>query len=150
MKNIRQKKIIELIEKYDIDTQDELASRLNQEGFNVTQATISRDIRQLALTKIPTISGKQKYVILQNQEVITDKKHLRILREGFQSMDTASTILVIRTAVGMAMAIGAAIDALKIKEVVGCIAGDDTVMCVTKSEEDCARLMEMIQEIIAK
>ena len=128
MKVNRHAKIIELINQYQIETQEELADYLNQEGFKVTQATVSRDIRDLKLTKIPAEDGKQRYAVHQSTEQGMGEKYIRVLRDGFVSMDMAQNILVIKTVAGMAMAVCAAIDAMKWNEVVGSIAGDDTIM----------------------
>ncbi|RDU24862.1 arginine repressor [Anaerosacchariphilus polymeriproducens] len=146
MKLKRHTKIIELINKYDIETQEELAEKLNQEGFNVTQATVSRDIRELKLTKV-TIDKKQKYVILQNQEAGMSEKFVRVLKDGFLSMDMAQNILVIKTVSGMAMAVAAALDAMQWNEIVGCIAGDDTIMCAIRSVDDTLYVMEKIRKV---
>ena len=126
MKRRRHEMIIELIKRYDIETQDELADRLVQEGFQVTQATVSRDIRELKLSKVPGTEGRQKYALLNRQEHQMAEKYVGILREAFVSMDCAQNILVIKTVSGMAMAVGAALDNIGWKEIVGCIAGDDT------------------------
>ena len=144
MKVNRHAKIVELINKYQIETQEELAERLNQVGFHVTQATVSRDIRDLKLTKVPAENGKQKYAVLESGNTAMGEKYIRILRDGFVSMDMAQNILVIKTVSGMAMAVGAALDAMKWTELVGCIAGDDTIMCVIKS---ASMVDEVIQEI---
>ena len=106
MKLERHSKIVELIGKYEIETQEELADYLNQAGFAVTQATVSRDIRELKLTKVQSESGKQRYMVLQNQSSFSDK-YIRILRDGYMSMDMAQNILVIKTVSGMAMAVAA-------------------------------------------
>ena len=110
MKVSRHAKIVELIGQYDVETQEELAELLNREGFQVTQATVSRDIRDLKLTKVQTEKGKQKYVVLQPEENQISEKYRRVLRDGFSSMDMAQNILVIKTVSGMAMAVAAAID----------------------------------------
>ena len=117
MKVNRHAKIIELINKYQIETQEELASYLNQEGFKVTQATVSRDIRDLKLTKVPAGEGKQRYAPHQSGDSEMGEKYIRVLRDGFVSMDMAQNILVIKTVSGMAMAVCAAIDAMEWKEV---------------------------------
>lgn len=88
MKLERHSKIVELIGKYEIETQEELAEYLNKEGFNVTQATVSRDIRELKLSKVQMDNGRQRYVVLQNQDSFSDK-YIRILRDSFMSMDMA-------------------------------------------------------------
>ena len=148
MKNARQEKIVELITKYEIETQEELASYLEKEGCRVTQATISRDIRELKLTKLTAADGKQKYTLMQNQTPGINDKYLRVLKEGFVSMDMAQNILVVKTVSGMAMAVAAALDAMHWSEVAGCIAGDDTIMCAIRSAEDTVRVMDKIQKIV--
>lgn len=148
MKLQRHTKIVELIHKYDIDTQEELAARLNEAGFKVTQATVSRDIRELKLTKVSVDGGGQKYVLMTAVNNALDEKYLRILREGFVSMDMAQNILVIRTVSGMAMGVAAALDALKWSEMAGCIAGDDTIMCAIHSAEETIIVMDKIRRIL--
>ena len=148
MKINRHAKIVELVNKYHIETQEELADRLNQEGYKVTQATVSRDIRDLKLTKVQTEAGRQKYAVLQKSESKLTEKYGRILRDGFISMDVAQNILVIKTVSGMAMAVAAAIDDMNWHEVVGCIAGDDTIMCAIRTVEDTKVLMEKIRKVV--
>ena len=148
MKVNRHAKIIELINKYHIETQEELAEYLNREGFKVTQATVSRDIRDLKLTKIPSENGKQRYALHQHHESAMSEKYIRVLREGYLSMDMAQNILVMRTVSGMAMAVAAALDAIHFGEVVGCIAGDDTIMIAVRSVEDTRILMGKIRELM--
>ena len=147
MKLERHSQIVELIGKYDIETQEELAAYLQKEGFQVTQATVSRDIRELRLTKVQTGKGRQKYSLIHQQSP-SDDKYIRILHDSFLSMDMAQNILVIRTVSGMAMAVGAAIDSLNFPEVVGCIAGDDTVMCAIRTLDDTIVLMDKIRKLI--
>ena len=148
MKVARHEKIIELIRQYEIDTQEELAARLNEAGFKVTQATVSRDIRELKLSKVPTGGGKQKYVILKQDDSHMGDKYIRVLRDGFISMDMAQNILVIKTVSGMAMAVAAALDAIQFHEIVGCIAGDDTIMCAIRSVDDTMIVMEKLRKAI--
>jgi transcriptional regulator of arginine metabolism len=148
MKINRHAKIIELINTYQIGTQEELAEYLNREGFKVTQATVSRDIRDLKLTKVPAENGRQRYAVHQENEPQMSERYIRVLREGFVSMDMAQNILVIKTVSGMAMAVGASIDALNWNEVVGCIAGDDTIMCAIRSVEDTVVVMDKINKIV--
>ena len=147
MKLERHSKIVELIGKYEIETQEELADYLKEAGFRVTQATVSRDIRELKLTKVPGENNKQRYVVMQNQESFSDK-YIRILREGYLSMDMAQNILVIKTVSGMAMAVAAALDAIHFYEIVGCIAGDDTIMCAVRSVDDTILVMERIRKLV--
>lgn len=100
MKKTRHRKIVEIIEKRDVETQEELAGYLKEAGFTVTQATVSRDIRELKLSKVPTGGGKQKYVILRQDDSHMGDKYIRVLRDGFVSMDMAQNILVIKTVSG--------------------------------------------------
>ncbi len=148
MKNARQKKLIELIDTYEIDTQEELCRRLKAEGFDVTQATVSRDIRTLKVFKRTAKSGKQCYAVLRSSDEGLDEKYIRVLRDGFVSMDMAQNILVIKTVSGMAMAVAAAIDALHYSEIVGTIAGDDTIMTAIRTTEDTRAVMNKINELI--
>lgn len=148
MKVSRHTKIIELINQYHIETQEELADRLNSAGFKVTQATVSRDIRDLKLTKVPDENGKQRYAVTPADISEMGEKYIRVLRDGFMSMDMAQNILVIKTVSGMAMAVCAAIDAMKWSEVVGSIAGDDTIMCAIRTVEDTAKVMDKIGRIV--
>jgi transcriptional regulator of arginine metabolism len=148
MKISRQSKIIELINKYDIETQEELADRLMKDGYNVTQATVSRDIRELKLTKVAVDGGRQKYIVLQKTEPGMSEKYTRVLRDGFVSMDMAQNILVIKTVPGMAMAVAAALDALQMNSIVGCIAGDDTIMCAIRSSEETVLVMERLSKLL--
>lgn len=148
MKVNRHAKIVELIHKYDIETQEELADYLNEAGFQVTQATVSRDIRDLKLTKVPTEGGRQKYTILKTPETAMSEKYMRVLKDGYVSMDMAQNILVIKTVSGMAMAVAAAIDAMNWNEVVGCIAGDDTIMCAIRTTDDTVNVMDKIRKIV--
>lgn len=147
MKTSRHAKILEIINKYDVETQEELAARLVQEGCPVTQATVSRDIRELKLTKVSLSSGRQKYAaIAEPQKDLS--KYIRVFRDGFRSMDMAQNILVIKTVSGMAMAVAAALDAMDCNEIVGSIAGDDTIMCAIRTVEDTAVLMKRLGKIV--
>ena len=148
MKISRQSKIIELINKYDIETQEDLADRLMKDGYNVTQATVSRDIRELKLSKVAMDGGKQKYIVLMKSEPGMSEKYSRVLRDAYVSMDLASNIMVVKTVPGMAMAVAAALDALQMSSIVGCIAGDDTVMCAIRSKEDTIAVMKKLSKLI--
>lgn len=148
MKLERHSKIVELIGKYEIETQEELAERLNQEGYKVTQATVSRDIRELKLTKVQSENGRQRYMVMQNQTAFSGK-YIRILKDGYVSMDMAQNILVIKTVSGMAMAVAAALDEIHFHEIVGCIAGDDTIMCAVRSVDDTILVMDKLKKLIS-
>ena len=148
MKTNRQSKIIEIIQKNEVETQDELSALLEKDGFRVTQATVSRDIRELKLPKIPTAGGRPKYAVITDAPENLSKKYERVLREGFLSMDMAQNILVIKTVSGMASAVCAAIDAMKMREIVGSIAGDDTIMCAIRTVDDTYAVMKKIRRIV--
>jgi transcriptional regulator of arginine metabolism len=148
MKIERQAKILELIVKNEIGTQEELTARLEEAGFNATQATVSRDIREMKLTKIADGTGKLRYVAFKSTEEDMNEKYIRIFLDGFVSMDNAGNILVIKTVSGMAMAVAAAIDHLDYPEVVGSIAGDDTIMCAIRSLDDTVAIMGKLKRII--
>ncbi|MBO4799631.1 MAG: arginine repressor [Lachnospiraceae bacterium] len=148
MKNKRQTKIIELVTTYDIGTQEELADRLSNAGFNVTQATVSRDIRELKLSKVNLGDGRQRYVPGVNETSDLNDKYERALRDGFVSADRAVNMLVIKTFPGMAMASAAALDAIGISEIMGSIAGDDTIMCATAGEEAAEAALKKIRKIV--
>ena len=148
MKIKRQTKILELIKKYEIETQEDLSAYLEKEGFQVTQATVSRDIRELKLTKVSLGNGKQKYIALLETNEDMTQKYERIFRDGFISMDIAQNILVIKTVAGMAMAVAAALDALQIHEIVGSIAGDDTIMCTARSTEDAIAVIDKLRKFV--
>ena len=150
MKIKRHNKIIELISNNEIETQEELADMLMQEGHNVTQATVSRDIRELKLSKVSTEDGKQKYAILNNFDIEMSEKYIRVLKDGYVAMEPAQNIVVIRTVTGMGMAVATAIDILEISGIVGCIAGDDTVFCAIKSDDKIQDVMEKLGKLIAQ
>ena len=148
MKKSRHQKIKELVEEYEIETQEELAEKLKEAGYVVTQATVSRDIRELKRSKVPTGDGRQKYAILIHRDHYLSDKYLRVLKDGYVSMDMAQNILVVKTVSGMAMAVAAAIDAMKLKEIVGSIAGDDTIMMAVRTVEDTQIVMDTIREVL--
>ena len=136
-----------------VETQEELAEHLRKEGYRVTQATVSRDIRALELTKVSAGIGRQRYVYpaanaLKQEMAEAGQRYTRVLREGFISMDMAQNLVVIRTVSGMAMAVAAALDAMKLPEVLGCIAGDDTIMVASRSNQEAETLILKIQKIL--
>ena len=148
MKRNRQEAILRVISQYEVETQQELAQRLKEEGFEVTQATVSRDIRDMKLSKMPTGEGHQKYVRFHNDEKHLSGKYVNVLKEGFVSIDMAQNILVVKTVSGMAMAVAAAIDAMKYPEIVGSIAGDDTIRMAVRTVEDTKSLMNQILQLV--
>ncbi|MDE7366365.1 MAG: arginine repressor [Lachnospiraceae bacterium] len=146
MKSARQSKIIELIEEYDIMTQEELSELLSRAGFRNTQATISRDIRELKLTKITTDSGKPKYALQQPQDVDIWKKYRQVLAAGILTMEASENLIVIKTVSGVAMAVAAALDNLDINGLMGCIAGDDTIIAVARSKDMSDKVIANIEK----
>jgi transcriptional regulator of arginine metabolism len=148
MKNDRRTKILKIITDEVIQTQEELADRLNSEGYSVTQATVSRDIKQLNLVKVTLKDGRQRYALHSESAGELDEKYVNVLRTGFKSMDMAQNILVIKTISGMAMAVAASIDAMCFPQIVGCIAGDDTVMCAVRTLEDTFKVMDDIERLL--
>lgn len=150
MKTARQNKLLEIIEQNDIYTQEELTVKLLENGYNVTQATISRDLRELGITKMSENGNQQKYVSIRNKKSEFNEKLLKVLKAGYISMDYAENIIVIKTSSGMAMAVAASLDALNWSEIVGCIAGDDTIMCVIRAGNLVPEVMERFKRIVNK
>ena len=144
----RQAKIIELVKNNDIETQEELTLMLHKAGFVITQATVSRDIRELKLTKIPCGEGRQKYSIHISEEEQIYLRLKRVFREGVISIDYAGNMVVVKTIEGLAMAVGASVDAMGFTEVVGSIAGDDVLICIVKSQEIAENLMNKLNETL--
>ncbi len=148
MKLARHSQIIRLIQEQDIETQEELAEKLNQAGYRVTQATVSRDIRELKLSKVTKPDGRSKYAVMQDPGQDLRRKHIRVLKEALVSMDMAQNLLVIKTVSGMAMAAAAALDDMHLPEVVGCIAGDNTIMCAIHSADEVVQVMDKIHRMM--
>ena len=149
MKKNRHERILEIITQNEIETQGELARKLRESGFRVTQATVSRDIREMGLVKAAASGGRQKYEAAKpvNEE---ENRFIRVLRDSVQSLDHAQNLLVIKTGSGMAMAAAAALDHLQFPEVVGCIAGDDTIMAAVRTVEDTVLLEEKISQMLGE
>lgn len=154
MKKKRQEKIIEIINKYEVETQEDLARYLNNAGYSVTQATVSRDIRDMSLVKVPGIRVKQRYTVATEGggggSSGLGKRYASVLQDGVVSMEQAGNLLVIKTASGMAMAVAAAIDAMNLDGMVGSIAGDDTIMCAIKTEAMVKQVMDEMQSLITQ
>ena len=149
MKNERQNKILEIIQKEDIDTQEMLLERLERMGITCTQATISRDIKQLHLIKEPVGRGKYRYAISIHRNSLNVADKLRtIFRESLTSIDYAENIVVIKTMAGLASAAAAAIDGMHITYMVGSLAGDDTALLVMRDKESAAVFAEEIKDML--
>lgn len=145
-RNARQIKLLELIAENEIETQEELVGELQKSGFDVTQATVSRDIKELGLVKISTDGKKQRYTKERNDSNIASK-FTDMFRHSVISIDYASNIVVIKTLVGSGNVAGAMIDRLKNKHVLGCVAGDDTVFAVLRTEAAAEEMSEQLREI---
>ena len=150
MKNNRQSMILEIISQENIETQEQLLSRLQERGIRSTQATISRDIKQMHLIKEPVGHGVYKYTVSGNRTKLNFAEKLRtIFRESITSIDYAQNIVVIKTMPGLASAACSALDNMEIAYMVGSLAGDDTAFLVMKDTESamdfCEELKSMLQ-----
>ena len=132
-RSARQSKILELISVKEIETQDELARELKNANFDITQATISRDIKELGLTKILTNSGKYKYAIVGSDEQLISNKFVNIFREAVISVKSVLNIVVVKTLKGFGTSVCSFVDKLNLNELVGAVSGDDTVMLIFPS-----------------
>lgn len=148
MKYSRHAKILELIEKYHIETQEELAEKLKEVGMDVTQATISRDIKELRLIKLMSGDEQYRYAPVSHTEGTITNRLLTIFTESFISCDYAVNIVVVKTLPGMAQASASAVDALKWIDIVGTIAGDDTIMIVCRVEKVAEELVDKLNKMI--
>lgn len=149
MKYSRHSKILEIIEAQEIETQEELANALKRNGYNVTQATVSRDIKELRLIKVLTKDGKYKYATIKQQESVISERFLKLFRDSVLSVDHAGNIVVVKTLVGAANAAAAAIDALDVKQVVGSIAGDDTIFLLVRTQEEIEEVLAEFRKMMA-
>ena len=149
MKDDRQSKILEIIEREPIDTQEQLQQRLQEQGIRCTQATISRDIKQLHLIKEPVGQGRYRYTVSSQRNKLNVADKLRtIFRESIISVDSAQNIVVIKTMAGLANAAAAAMDGMSISGMVGTLAGDDTALLVMKDAEMAKGFCEDIHEML--
>lgn len=147
MKQKRQAMILSIIEQHDIETQDELLEKLAEAGFNTTQATISRDIREINLTKVAVAGGRQKYTLGKSVNHESIESYRKVLSAGILSMVPAENLIVIKTVSGMAMAVAAALDNVEINGLLGSIAGDDTIFLAVRSREMTDSVMKTIDRM---
>lgn len=147
-RNARQATILEIISKKDIETQEELCSELNKLNFNVTQATISRDIKDLKLYKVAGTTRKYKYAYIENDGDAVNGKMRNLFRECVQNINYANNIIVIKTMRGNGSTAGAFVDSLQINEIIGTVAGDDTVLIVADSNENAGIIVDRLKEYI--
>ncbi len=148
MKYNRQNEIISLISENEIETQEDLSERLRGKGYMVTQATISRDIRELGLIKVAGLGGKYKYALPHREESVISTKFSKLLIEVVTSLDAANNIVVVKTCSGMAQGAAAAIDSMGRDDIVGSVAGDDTMIIVMRTNEAALSLIEDLKSIL--
>ena len=147
-RNARQQKILEIITLKEIDTQEELCAELNKLNFNVTQATISRDIKDLKLYKVNGTEKKYRYACLESEDDSVNGKIRTLFRECVQTINCANNIIVIKTLRGNGSTAGVFVDSLQFKEIIGSIAGDDTLLIVVDTNENTARIADKLREYI--
>lgn len=148
MKSGRQEKIVALVTKYEIETQEELIAKLRKEGYDVTQATVSRDIRELKLTKVMTPRGEYRYVLPTKKEYNDKFKFNIALVESIKSVDYAGNIVVLKTYAGMAQAVATGLDAIDSPDILGCVAGDDTIFVAAQSNDKAKDISERIRTML--
>ncbi len=148
MKRNRQEKLLELISRYEIDTQDELIARLCDSGFDVTQATVSRDIRELKIVKMMTRKGSYRYVLPRESNENSGHKFSTALIDSIIHVDAACNLVVIKTYPGLANAVAVGIDQMKFPQILGCVAGDDTILVATRDFESAAAVAERLHELL--
>jgi transcriptional regulator of arginine metabolism len=148
MKRNRQEKMLELISKYEIDTQDELIDRLRESGFEVTQATVSRDIRELKISKMTTGKGTYRYVLPKQNAMPSNMKFNSALIDALIGIDYACNLVVLKTHAGLANALAVGIDAMHLDDILGCVAGDDTILLVSRSEESARHIANRFRNMI--
>ena len=148
MKKNRQEKMLELISRYEIDTQDELIARLREHGYDVTQATISRDIRELKISKMTTGKGTYRYVLPKQSEASGGMKFSAALIDSIVSVDYACNTVVLKTYPGMAQAVAVGIDRMNLHQILGCVAGDDTILVVARDEESATEIADRIHDLL--
>ncbi len=148
MKYNRHSKILEIIEMNSIETQEEIAEKLKELGMDITQATISRDIKELKLIKVTDENGIHRYIPFSKTENIASNKLMNIFIESYVSSDYANNIVIVKTLSGMAQAAASAIDSLNWSDIVGTIAGDDTIMIVCRAEKMAEDLINRFNKMI--
>lgn len=148
MRYSRQNKILELISNNEIETQDKLASMLRSDGFEVTQATISRDIKELQLIKVLAPSGKYRYAVSARQDAPISERFVKIFRETITSFASAQNLIIIKTLSGCGAAAGEAIDCIGLPHVVGSIAGDNTLLMIIDKEENVEAILAIFNDML--
>lgn len=140
--------MLELISRYEIETQDELIDRLREHGYDVTQATVSRDIRELKIAKMTTGRGTYRYVLPKHPQTGTGMRFSATLVDSIISVDYACNMVVLKTYPGLANAVAVGIDGMNMQQILGCVAGDDTIMIVTRDEEAARMISDRLHDLL--
>ncbi len=148
MKKHRQEKLLELISRYEIETQDELIERLREIGYEVTQATVSRDIRELKIAKMTTGKGTYRYVLPKHADPSSGIKFSAALIDSITTVEFAQNLVVIKTYPGLASAVAGGIDRMSLEGILGCVAGDDTIMVVTRDNECAQSFADRLHDLL--
>lgn len=146
-KNLRQSRILQIIKQENIETQEELVDALRSYNMDVTQATVSRDIKELGILKVSTGHGGQKYVPMSQSGEGASGRLMTIFVEAILSIDNANSFVILKTLPGLAQAAAAALDSMHMEQVLGCIAGDDTIFVATRSDKEAAQLKSILLSI---
>ena len=148
MKSVRQVAILDIIEKQDVETQEELADALRAQGIKVTQATVSRDIKELRLLKVLTPSGAYKYATADKAENGLSDRFIRVLAESMLRVAVSGNLVVVKTLSGSANVAAEALDSLHWPEILGSLAGDNTILLVIRAESEAQQVVQRIQELM--
>ena len=148
MKSQRHARILELVSKYEIETQEDMMTRLLEDGFKVTQATVSRDLKELKLTKTLTARGTYRYVVNTTRQHTGSVKLNNAMVDSIIQVDYSLNNVVIKTYPGLANAVASGVDALNMHSILGCVAGDDTIIIITRDEESSAELSRTLTELM--
>lgn len=148
MKNKRQIEILRIISEQEIETQEEILNQLSERGYTATQATVSRDIKELNLVKVNGQKKKTKYAQLTGKTLTIPEQLLPVFAHGFVSADYANNLVIVKTLPGMAQAVASAIDSLELSDTLGTIAGDDALLMVCRTEEYAATVVDMLKNLV--
>jgi transcriptional regulator of arginine metabolism len=148
MKNERQNRILELVSKYEIETQEEMMDRLRSEGYMVTQATVSRDLKELKLTKTLSANGTYRYSVSHGRTHTGNVRINNAMADSILSVDYSLNNVVIKTYPGLAQAVASSIDAMNMHSILGCVAGDDTIIIVSRDEQSSAEISAKLKELM--
>lgn len=148
MKSQRQKRILELVSRYEIETQEEMMGRLQSEGFKVTQATVSRDLKELKLTKTLTARGTYRYAVNVERQHAGSIKFNNAMVDSIIQVDHSLNNIVIKTYPGLAQAVASGVDALNMQSILGCVAGDDTIIIVTRDTESAEQISKTLTDLM--